>query len=383
MAANPSIQLGTDGNWAIKEDNLLAYKKDGTRFFNKEFDFTRNTTATFLDQNGLIQESATNTPRIDFTDDATGHLLLEPQSTNKLLYSEQFDNAAWNANSDVLLESGYAAPDGSNNAYKVTKNGGNSKVALFYGGSPPYTKSIYARTISGTGTAFFGEGSTTGNGVLSTVTTQWQRFEITVNDNNFYGVDFRGSSTLTEVLIWGAQLEEKSYATSYIPTYGSTATRNAEVCNNSGSAQDFNSEEGVLYAEFSCIANDGETRIISLSEDGNTVNRINIFQTSGSNKIKFVVKVNSTNIFDEVVTLSNILNYNKIALSYKENEFKVYINGVKEEEQLSGSIYPANTLDKLNFDQGGGNYDFYGKVRNLQVFNKALTDRELEILTIQ
>jgi len=57
MAANPSIQLGTDGNWAIKEDNLLAYKKDGTRFFNKEFDFTRGSLATFIDKDGLIKVS--------------------------------------------------------------------------------------------------------------------------------------------------------------------------------------------------------------------------------------------------------------------------------------------------------------------------------------
>ena len=57
MAANPSIQLGTDGNWAIKEDNLLAYKKDGDRFFNKEFDFTRGSLATFVDKDGLIKYS--------------------------------------------------------------------------------------------------------------------------------------------------------------------------------------------------------------------------------------------------------------------------------------------------------------------------------------
>ena len=57
MAANPSIQLGTDGNWAIKEDNLLAYKQDGTRFFNKEFDFSRNSLATFVDKDGLIKVS--------------------------------------------------------------------------------------------------------------------------------------------------------------------------------------------------------------------------------------------------------------------------------------------------------------------------------------
>ena len=62
MAANPSIQLGTDGNWAIKEDNLLAYKKDGDRFFNKEFDFTRGSLATSVDKDGIIKYSGvTNT----------------------------------------------------------------------------------------------------------------------------------------------------------------------------------------------------------------------------------------------------------------------------------------------------------------------------------
>ena len=57
MAVNPSIQLGTSGNWAIKEDNLLAYKQLGNKFFDREFDFSRGTRATFVGRNGLIQES--------------------------------------------------------------------------------------------------------------------------------------------------------------------------------------------------------------------------------------------------------------------------------------------------------------------------------------
>ena len=96
MAVNPSIQLGTDSNWAIKEDNLLAYKKLGSRFFNREFDFSRGTTATFVGEDGLIQESAIDVPRIDFTDDTTGHLLLEPQSTNLIPYSEDLTQGVTN-----------------------------------------------------------------------------------------------------------------------------------------------------------------------------------------------------------------------------------------------------------------------------------------------
>ena len=44
---------------------------------------------------------------------------------------------------------------------------------------------------------------------LFTITDQWQRFELTgyisTGADNFYAVDFRGSSNLSEVILWGAQ----------------------------------------------------------------------------------------------------------------------------------------------------------------------------------
>ena len=62
--ANPSIQLGTNSNWAVKEDKLLAYKEYNDYFFNKEFDFSRGTSATYVAKDGLIASAASGVPRI-------------------------------------------------------------------------------------------------------------------------------------------------------------------------------------------------------------------------------------------------------------------------------------------------------------------------------
>ena len=59
-----------------------------------------------------------------------------------------------------------------------------------------------------------------------------------------------------------SKLEQQSYATSYIPTAGASATRNQELCNNATPV--INSEEGTLYAEISALDDDGNDRIIFL-----------------------------------------------------------------------------------------------------------------------
>lgn len=496
MAANPSIQLGTDGNWAIKEDNLLAYKKDGTRFFNKEFDFTRGSLATFVDKDGLIKYSGvtdtelvtngdfstdsdwikgtgwsisdgkascdgtnityltqtailssgksykvqfdivdytsgsvkyrdnglvggqsfsgvgsytdyvtagggqfrlmsknftgsidnvsvveiqTDVPRIDFTDDATGHLLLEPQSTNFITYSEDFSQSVWTKN-DVTVASGFLAPDGTNTAYKVTENGSNAHLVGFSGQNTNKRKSIWARTVSGTGKVTL-LNVTTDTNALFDITEQWQRFDITHSGADFfYAVDFRNASaTLTEVLIWGAQAEALSYPTSYIPTFGSTATRNAEVCNNSGSEQDFNSEEGVLYAEISALADDGAFRSISLS-NGTATNRVSIRYNTTSNSISAYIYQGTTNVFSYDKIVSDVKDFHKLAIKYKSGDISFWVDGV--EVATSSLSFSFLTLTDLSFMRGDNVRFFYGKTKNLKVFKRAMSDGELYLLTV-
>jgi len=311
-------------------------------------------------------------------DSGCGSWLLEPQSTNLITYSEDF--SLW-ANGTTYTTQNYSvSPSGEQNASRCLFTGANQNIQLSFSNSAETTASIYVKGVSGE-TIRFGTSFQENNFTLDGT---WQRLSITrsVSPYSFaISISTYGGATARDIEIWGAQVENLSYATSYIPTNGATNTRLQDIATNSGNSTLINSTEGVLYAEIAALADDGTNRIISLSENGNIGNRVNIFYTSGSNKVKFVVRVNNSNVFDDTITLSDIVAYNKIALKYKENDFAIWINGIKETEQLSGSTYSENTLDKLNFDQGSGSFPFYGNTKALAVYKEALTDAELQSLT--
>jgi hypothetical protein len=365
-----AVKLG-NGNWAVKEDKLLAYNDNSGRFFNKEFDFARGSIATYVGKDGLIKSAASDVPRIDFSDSTNGALLLEGQSTNLVPYSEDYSHSSWVKN-DVSIQSGYIAPDGTNSAYKVTKIGSNAHLVNATTGGHTATKSIFAKTTSGTGTIILFNSVDT----YFTITEEWQRFDIQHNGLDFfYAADFRGASTLTEIIIWGAQSEALSYPTSYIKSNtGSATTRLADVCNNSGSAQDFNSEEGVLYAEFS-TNNTDSFNWLNIS-DTTAVNWLFLGKQDGN--IRVYLRANNSVIFDYTKPLED---KNKIALSYKSGDIKVYINGVNV-VNLTNTFSFTSALSRIDFNQySGGGTQTQIAWKAITVFNTALTDEELIELT--
>ena len=166
----------------------------------------------------------------DYTGGGCPHILAEPQRTNTVAYSEDFSQYSAGGTPPTLT-TGQLAPDGTYNATKVSGVIGSTSLARTSESSATASRSIYAKTVSGTGTAnLMSYFQNTNN--LFTLTEEWQRFELTgtqVVPTSFYAVDFRGSQTLSEFIIWGAQSEEGSYPTSYIPTSGSTVTRNQDI----------------------------------------------------------------------------------------------------------------------------------------------------------
>ena len=352
----------------------------------EDFDFARTSTATRINSSGLVSNVATGVPRISYDSNGdNGHILLEPTSTNLVPYSENFEGGSW-SNASIgttpTLDSGYTAPDGSSTAYKISNANQDSFWYYPSVADSNYARTIWARAVSGTGTAqLLSHNSNTNN--TFTLTETWQRFEVnsttsSTGETGFYAVDFRGSGTLDEVLVWGAQSENLSYATSYIPTLtGSQETRATETATGAGSAELINSTEGVLYAEIAALANDGTFREITLN-DGSTNNVVEIRYKSTANQFQFVVRNGGAAVVSPTITLTNPLEFIKVAFSYKTNDYKMYINGVEVATDTSGTM--PSGLNNLSFNWGGSN-PFYGKCKAVAVFNEALSDSELTQLT--
>jgi hypothetical protein len=152
-------------------------------------------------------------------------------------------------------------------------------------------------------------------------------------------------------------------------------------CNNSGSAQDFNSEEGVIYGEIAALVNDQTVRKISLSDgDGNP--QATIGYDVVSNMIRCIVYDGTFPVDVALTTTSyDILNYHKIAIKYKSGDSALWVDGteVVTSTNLFTITSPFNTL---NFNDGNlGASVFYGKVKNLQVFKQTMSSGELYLLT--
>lgn len=374
--------------WAAKEDSVLAYNDINNNYKPLPFDFARASIGTRVNKAGLIETMGQDIARIDYTDSADGVLLLEPSSTNLLTQS----NNNFFANQVSISYNNAISPTGENNAFKLTATGIDPFISQnATTTSTTFTLSVYAKGVGNTigkQCKFllirdsYAEVKFGSNFIL---TDKWERFETTLTlasaPSSYVQWRFDApdvSEIGDETLVFGAQIEALSYATSYIATSGSTVTRAAETCNNSGNSEVFNDSEGVLFFEGSTLVNSGETRRIVLS-DGTTSDRV-ILEYSGTlNTINYYLVSSGIDQAALSFVLNNSNSFTKIILKYKTNNFALWVNGFQVGVDASG-VTPIG-LNKISFLGVVGNYPFYGKTKELGYYNTALTDAELETLT--
>ncbi len=366
-----------------------------------DFDFTRSGGATRINSQGLIETvadgvSRLNYPLIDGKVVGCPSHLLEPSSTNNDSESTNFSTSFMSNSSGISSSvlTSEIAPDGSvNSVYKITKVTDNSDPYLgrsgvgFTSTSMVFSAWLWTDEDQPKDVLFlvYRDGAQEVQTKNITLTTTPTRYFIeasfaTTPSNISYRIDLTPSSSNQYIYAWGKQLENGSYVTSYIPTNGTIQTRSAETANNSGDASTFNDSEGVLFWEgnyFEDKQGNGR-RIGIINSDTSIFNRLVL--TVGDVLGQIRVYVQGNNAFKNLTYVpQNILEHMKIAIYYDSINCKMIINGFEVDSDTVGDLFIG--LDTLRFAGLGGGNHFEGNTKQVQYYDSALTDSELETLT--
>lgn len=365
------------GVWATKTGSSMAYNDQNGNYKPLPFNVVRNSTATRVNKEGLIEVVGRDKLRIDYTDTNKGVALLEPSRTNLEDKSNEF--ITWSSNSNITRTADYiTSPDGTQNATRLqfTANGfcSNKTQAL-----ASYTMSCYAkRNDSGTqNVGFFTNGSSGVNSAWE-ITSEWKRFSYTFPALNGGAMGIAGVSG-ADISVYGFQLEGlASYPTSLIPTSGSAVTRAADSASGSGNSEVFNDSEGVLYADIAALAEEVVDKRISLS-DKTLNNYVSIgYSRFNGNIVAEIVSGGVLQTVDWGATGVTKTNNNKFALSWGNGTMKFYVNGFQTSTE---SVTSPTGMNDLRFSEATGALPMFSKTKEIGYYDAILTDAELEKLT--
>ena len=351
-------------------------------------------------------ETFTDVPRLDWLNSSCPSLLLEPQRSNIQLRSEEFDNAVWSKVNASITANQIVAPNGEYTADKLTATASSLSTYVYeqhsLSTSTDYSMSVFVKKGTSNLVRLDLEDFTSGTQGRMTFNLNTKEITQTVGTASYedYGngwyrlkVSFTTSATLgvhylriwdyetvngAYFYLWGAQMEQGSYPTSYIKTEASTVTRLKDECLNGGDSDLFDITEGTFFIDANNFGTPlNSYNMITLSDGGNNLIRF-IYESS---RIRTTV-YNGATQQDYFITGTSDNQRNKVAITFKENEFKTYFNGILKDTDTSG-VVPTN-FNRLNFaGSSGTSRHFEGKVYDTRVYDRVLTEAEaIELTTL-
>jgi hypothetical protein len=325
------------------------------------------------------------------------------------------DNAAWSKDELTVTANATISPDGYQNADKIVENTVNgihrireagrvSTIGTVFTASCFFKASERSKVLVGITDLTTGEASATfdlsnGTGVNSS-SGSWTNtsFTITNYGNGWYRCTVTGTqgagvgsrldiyisngSTISYagtngfgLFMFGAQIESSSaYATSYIPTLSTSVTRVADAAEKTGISSLIGQTEGTIYWEVSNVfQNSGNGARLFLYADGSNFILISPYGT-----ILRVLILSSGTAFDNFISISGTSL--KIAVAYKANDYKFYVNGVSVGTPAATSVPAMSAIGFLD-EATGGSVTSQSETSQALIFKTRLTNAQLAELT--
>jgi hypothetical protein len=352
-----------------------------------------------------------NYPRITYQN-GRGALLSEPQRTNVNTYSQAIVAAnGYNVDGCSLTANNAISPDGTQNATLFVESANSNYHRYYkYGTGTASTKvwTIFAKykpggrewlTMDAGPLVYFNIANGTLGNTSSDIITQiepykdgWYRCTY-IDPTSAVDLCFIGAATYNGdpgnyagdgrdcFWVWGMQCEDSVlFPTSYIPTTSATVTRPGDVTTKTGASSVINASEGTIYVDFVFGDNDtgGSDQNLTMLYSGGYSNSV-FFACYGSTIKKLYGWI--TNGATQVAIQSPTLYKGqrvKAALTYKNNDYIMYVNGVSAGTQAQ----PVPSLDTIIVgSQVGGAAQAPNPLATTALFNTRLTNTQLAELT--
>jgi hypothetical protein len=361
--------------------------------------------------------------------------LIEESRQNLLTYSEDFSDASWIKVSSSISTNQIASPDGLITAEKLVEDTANAQHFVLKtrtGSNETVTFSVFCKAAErtrvflqlsnsvnataqvvynlSTGTAGSPNSS---NADYSNISASmiaypngWYRCILTatkgsVNTNNYptiSTVNNSGSAVYTGdgtsgIYIWGPQVEEGAFPTSYIPTSASTVTRSADTANISGTnfSNFFNSTEGTLFVDSEMpYQTVNKFPAIGFSNGGGASNCIQFYYYNTSSPwVAWLVR-NFADAAGGGTVAANLIEapgftntpgvYKKLAGTYKFGEFNYYFDGKIVSRTTPNKRLP--TVNLLEIGKNGSTVNrLNGHIRRITYYPIAITNTQMVNLT--
>jgi len=405
-------------DWVLTDASLdLDFAND--RYYDGELaalaaivTVSRAGAATYRDASGLIQSAAANSARIDH---GLG-LLIEETRTNICTYSGALDNAAWVKSGATASANAATSPDGTANADTLGDNSAtgtgtvSASQTITVSTSTAYSFSVFCKAgqlswvrigvANFTAPADSGAWFNLSTGAAGAVDTALDNSGIEDYGNGWYrcrvsfttdAADTTGDITITvcdadndvtvdldgtsDIYVWGAQCEAGAFPTSYIPTSGSSVTRNEDNAQIAALGSWFNATEGGVYAEAD-TSNwaSGNNRVYMIQS--NTQNRMEMKNNGGSG-LKYETRVGNNRVVEEYPgTPAGIA---KTAMRYKNNDYGIALDGGAVETDTNAAVPSVSKANLGTYDNTSEHLN--GHMKRLAIFNTAPDNTKLQTLT--